>query len=468
MGCMAKRVGFAVAAAVVLAAFALMPVPEGLGREGMLAFGLTLFNIVLWMGNVVPKSVAGLLVLVLLPLLGVTESISATFEDFISPVFFFLLAAFAIAAMVRHSDLPRRLMAVLLRWFNKSTRKIVLAYMLAAAIISTVMSDLAACALFAAVAFSVFENPALNLKFDKRFMKCIMIGIPAGSLAGGIATPIGSSSNITMLELLYQTNGSEVSFVQWMVVGVPIAIVSVVASWAALCLAFRPQHLSAEEVRALESSCGDLGPMTRKEVKIVVLITLMFVLWILTGQIKFLDSTLVALVGMVVMFLPGWDLLTWEEYQQEVPWDLVIMLGCLMALAASLLSTGAIDWLAGAVLSDTGGWPAFALLFAIGAIIAFLRAFVPSGPPIVVMLTPALVAVAATAGLDPLCVVMSMSIWAQITFLIPAIDALYLITYAKGHYTIADVLRFGVPLTVLLLAVFTLMLPGLVGMARLL
>ena len=49
---------------------------------------------------------------------------------------------------------------------------------------------------------------------------------------------------------------------------------------------------------------------------------------------------------MIIMFLPGMDLLTWDEYAREVPWDLVIMLGCLMALATALLSTGAIDWVA--------------------------------------------------------------------------------------------------------------------------
>ncbi len=468
MNCLAKRVGFALIAAAVLAAFAFAPVPAGLDRPGMLALGLTLFNITLWMGNVVPKPIAGLLVMILLPVLGVTASLGATIKDFISSVFFFLLAAFAIAAMVRNSDLPQRLMGLLLRWFKGSSRLIVLAYMLASAIISTVMSDLAACALFAAVVLAVFENPDLGLRFDKRFMKCVMIGVPIGSLAGGIATPIGSSSNFTMLELLFQTNGMEVSFFQWMVVGVPIAVISVLAGWAALCVTFRPAPLTCEEMDALRSACGHLGPLTAKEWKTIALVTAMFVLWILTSYLPGLDSTMVAMIGMVVMFVPAMDLLTWDEYSREVPWDLVIMLGCLMALASALLSTGAIDWVANSLLGGTTDWPAFGILFMMGAAIALLRAFVPSGPPIVVMLTPAMVALAVNTGIDPLCVIMTMSIWAQITFLIPAIDALYLITYQRGHYTIFDVLKFGVPLTVVLLVVFTAILPPLGSLAEVL
>ncbi len=124
MNCLAKRVGFGIAAIVVLAIFYLAPAPEGLERSGMLALGIMAFNITLWMGNVVPKSIAGLAVLILLPLLGVTDSLSQTFKDFISSVFFFLLAAFAIAGMVRNSDLPNRLMGVLLRWFKGSSRKL--------------------------------------------------------------------------------------------------------------------------------------------------------------------------------------------------------------------------------------------------------------------------------------------------------------------------------------------------------
>ena len=101
-----------------------------------------------------------------------------------------------------------------------------------------------------------------------------------------------------------------------------------------------------------------------------------------------------------------------------------------------------------------------------GTTVALLRAFVPSGPPIVVMLTPAMVTLAVNSGIDPLCVIMTMSIWAQITFLIPAIDALYLITYQRGHYTIFDVLKFGVPLTIALLLAFTVLLPPLVALAE--
>ena len=68
MNCLAKRVGFGIAAIVVLAIFYLAPAPEGLERSGMLALGIMAFNITLWMGNVVPKSIAGLAGLILLPL----------------------------------------------------------------------------------------------------------------------------------------------------------------------------------------------------------------------------------------------------------------------------------------------------------------------------------------------------------------------------------------------------------------
>ena len=84
------------------------------------------------------------------------------------------------------------------------------------------------------------------------------------------------------------------------------------------------------------------------------------------------------------------------------------------------------------------------------------------------MLTPAMVTLAVNTGIDPLCVIMTMSIWAQITFLIPAIDALYLITYQRGHYSIYDVLKFGVLLTIALLLVFTAILPPLVSLAEVL
>ena len=81
------------------------------------------------------------------------------------------------------------------------------------------------------------------------------------------------------------------------------------------------------------------------------------------------------------------------------------------------------------------------------------------------MLAPALVAIAIGANLNPLCVIMPMSIWAQITYLLPAVDALYLIIYSKSYYTIPDVLKFGLPLTIVLIIVYTGLLIPLVDLA---
>lgn len=452
-------------AIAMLIAFSILPVPDGLSRSGMETIGLIVFMFALWIGDVVPKAVSGLAVLALMPILGVTDSFSEAFEGFANSVLFFLLASFAIAAAVKNSNIPQKLMVFFLRLSKGSSSRMILAYMISAAIVSSVMSDLAACALMASTAFAVFDKVGDHLTFDKSFIKAVLIGIPMASLSGGISTPIGSSSNITMIELMRQFSGMEVSFLSWMIVGVPLAVLSVFVGWAALMISLKPKPLGAEEREALLRSAADCS-FGKSDVKVIVVLGAMFVLWVASGWIDWLDSTHIAVCGLIVMFLPGVSLITWKEYESEVPWNMVIMLCSVMALSEKLFDTGAIDWVVSSVFVGADSWNPLIMLLTIGALVAFLRAFIPSGPPVVVMLTPAFLALAQTVHLDPLCVVMAMSTWAQITYLVPQVDALYLITYSHGYYRAVDVFRMGIPLTIGLLFLFTAITPALVGVAE--
>jgi sodium-dependent dicarboxylate transporter 2/3/5 len=457
-----KRLLFLALAVVILLFFVLTNAPAGLEQSGYVSFGLLIFTIILWLGNVMPKSVVALLIMILMPILGVTESMSIVYQDFISSIFFFLLAAFAIGAMVKSSDVPNRLMAFFLKIFHANSKLIILAFMLSAAIVSAIMSDLAACALFASIVYAVFKD--YPYASSKNTIKCVMMAVPMGSLAGGIMTPIGSPVNITMMELLSQSAGISVSFVQWMTLGIPVALIAVILSWLALIITFKPEDIDVEIYSTMQEKFNSLEKLSIREIKILTLVGILFLFWVMGAWFPQIDTTMVAIGGLVAMFLPKVDLITWDEFQKQVPWDLVIMLSGLMALAQSLLKTGAINWFIDTVLSGVVAWNPFVVLFVCTLAVALLRAFLPNGPPIVVMATPAFVKLALAVELHPLCVIILLSTWCQITYLIPAIDAAWLITYSKGYYTITDVQRFGIGLTCLLLLIYSFFVPAWVGL----
>lgn len=443
-----KKMVFAVLSVLIVVCGCVLNPVEGLSREAIVTLSLFGFVICTWIGDVVPKFISTLIAMVLLYFLGVADSPEAIWQAFISSVFFFLLAAFALATVVRKSTIPLRLMGLFVKCCKNNSNLIVLAIMLAAAIASAFMSDLAACALAVSIVLPVTKGANM----PERFVRCLMIGIPIASLAGGFSTPIGSPSNITIMGLLDASN-VYVSFTQWTCIGIPLSLIVLLISWLTLVIAYRPEKLSEECISSINNRFNNLGALSSYDVKALFVIAVMIFAWVSSAWIPMLNSTIVAVCGLCLMFLPGIQVLTWEDFDEGIPWDMVLMLSGLMAMASFLSSTGALTWVVSTIMADANSWSPLVFLYVVSILICLLRSCVPSGPPVVVMLAPGLIALSDSIGLNPFCVILAISIWTQITFLIPSIDALYLITYSTGYYTTIQLWKSGIPLTLIFLTI---------------
>jgi sodium-dependent dicarboxylate transporter 2/3/5 len=164
--------------------------------------------------------------------------------------------------------------------------------------------------------------------------KALMIAIPFAAMIGGIATPAGSSINILALYMLEKYAHLKITFLDWMVFGLPITIVMVPLSSLVLVKLFKPEPLTGIlkgnnersladcQVAAAQESNGavDLSsllnmPDTQQgfsmmEKKVLVIVSLMMAFWIASTWVPAINITMVAVVGLIVFFLPGIDVLT--------------------------------------------------------------------------------------------------------------------------------------------------------------
>ncbi len=58
-----------------------------------------------------------------------------------------------------------------------------------------------------------------------------LLGIPVAALIGWIYIPAGSSINIPGINLLEEAAGISVTFLQWMSIGVPMAVLMIPFVW---------------------------------------------------------------------------------------------------------------------------------------------------------------------------------------------------------------------------------------------
>src|SRR5690606_4275150 len=103
--------------------------------------------------------------------------------------------------------------------------KIVLGFMLATAFLSMWISNTATAMMMLPIGVSItmqltgFSGDG-KISTSNKFGKALMLGIAYSASIGGLATLVGTPANAIMVAVVQQQFGIEISFLQWMLLGV--------------------------------------------------------------------------------------------------------------------------------------------------------------------------------------------------------------------------------------------------------
>ena len=432
----------------------LLPTPEGLTPQAKNLTGVFVMAIILWVTEPLPIAVSSLLVIVLLVVFGITTP-GAAIAASMTPVFFFVLAMFCIAQVVVDSGLARRFALALLTRAGSDSRRVVLAFMVGAAIMSTVVSDVPVAAVWMSMALPLLVRVA-PVPGSSQFAKALMIGIPFASFIGGVGTPAGSSINILGLFQIQQFGKVEVSFLQWMAIGIPMVILLTPVAWWVLVWWFKPEMASVGDPAELRAEQRALGAWSGNEKKVAGLLGLMIVLWIASSWFRFIDTTIVALAGAILMFAPGMNLLTWQHAQRSIGWDILLLVGGVTSLGAAAGATGLAKYLV-ASLPDMTMWSVAAVIALISVVTVFIHLPLPVNPAIVGVLIPPIALLALSSGQNPALYTLPVVFMTSCALLLP-LDSVTAITYSKGYYRMTDMVVPGLIISVIWVIVMTAMM----------
>ena len=140
-------------------------------------------------------------------------------------------------------------------------------------------------------------------------------------MIGGIMTPAGTSLNLLTMDLLDQLAGMNITFVQWMFVGIPIAVVLLPIAWFAIIKVYKPAEVGQEKIQKYLETIAVPDKIEKKEALVMIITLGMLAFWIASSWLPFLDVTIIALLGFVCYFLPGVEVLTWKEFVKSVSWE---------------------------------------------------------------------------------------------------------------------------------------------------
>jgi sodium-dependent dicarboxylate transporter 2/3/5 len=456
--------GIALAVAFIVG-FYLIPGAEapGLTHEGATAFGLLLALVALWVTSALPLGLVALLLLTLMPLLGVSPDLATAMSGFANPVVFFIIAVFAMPVIMLKTKWGVRLINLLLRWTGTSSRKLVLAFMVATTLISTIMADVPTTVLFLGFAFTILR--AINAKpGETNLGKCLMIGIPVAAVTGGVATPAGSSFNVVAMSVMQQVTGSTINFLDWAIVGLPIAIILTPITWFFITQFIKPEAITEEAFTEIREQGKGAKKIEAIDIKVLIIILALLSLWIIGNWVPAFNVTTVAVLGLTVMFLPGMNLLTWKELQNAVPWGIVIMVAAIIGIGTVVAQTGAAAFLANAFLDSGVLGMGFLLSFLAVMIVMYtMHTVFPVGVAIIGLFLPIMIAVCANFGVSPVVPTIAIAIIVAGNYVMP-VNPTVMITYGEGYYTFGDMVKTGLIPALVLCVVLTLWIPFIVGL----
>ncbi|MDW7739291.1 MAG: DASS family sodium-coupled anion symporter [Bacillota bacterium] len=427
-------------ASIVLVFTALAPPMFGLTEIAQRTLGILLIGLIFWILEVVPLSVTALLVMILQPLFGV-NTLGEAFANFANPVIFFVLASFAISFAIIKTPLAQRLIRSLLKKSGNSASKILLVFMIATALLSSIMSNVPVTSLFMGLALGLLAK--MRDKQSKAdFGKVIMISIPFAGMIGGIMTPVGSSINILTLSLLEEHSGITVSFLEWMVFGIPVTIVLLPVCWLILNRLFKPADLDKSIITDFLMNDEIPRKMDIQEKKLLVIISAVIILWVASSWVPMLNLTLIAVAGMILLFMPGIKILEWEEFSCDVSWNAIIMMGGVISIGQAAIKAELGDWLVNLFIHRLVTLDLFMLLVVIGLFVALLKLPIPIAPAIITILVAPLYSLALLININPVILFIPLAFLGGACLLVP-LDAVPLITYSQGYYSIRDMFVSG-------------------------
>ncbi len=445
----ASRIGLLVGA-LALALAAILPTPAGMSREAMVVAGLVILMAAWWMTEAIPLTATALMPFIVLPFAGVLNA-RDTASAYYSPILFLLLGGAFIALAIERTGLHRRLALAILALVGPRAGPsgLLLAFMVAAAILSMLISNTSTALIMMPMALAVLAGGGLSEESFDGLSGALPLGIAFAASIGGLGTLVGSPTNAIAVGLLDTIIGVEISFAEWALYGLPIVIVGI--PLAAFIIG-KVQHVGAHpfDIAAARDAITERAPMGSAERRLMVIVALTFLAWMtrlwlapyLPGG-SWTDGTIAIIASLALFLLPdgtGRPLLLWKE-ADRAPWGVIMMFGGGLALAAGMSASGLAEWLGNALL-PLEVLPVLVIALALVALVVLVTEFA-SNVATATAIIPVVASLIVALGVDPILLAMPAALAASWGFMLPAGTGPNAIAWSTGRIRIQRMVGAG-------------------------
>jgi sodium-dependent dicarboxylate transporter 2/3/5 len=489
-----KQIGFFLGP-IVFVAMLLIPAPEGMKLEAWRVAAVTALMAIWWITEAIPIPATSLMPIALFPLLGVMKS-SASTSPYANHLIYLFMGGFFLAVTMERWNLHRRVALYTIKAIGTSPARMIMGFMVATGFLSMWVSNTATAMMMVPIGLAVIQQAtgfdsdhlrecSINVGPEFNFGRGLMLGIAYAASIGGVATIIGTPPNTVMAGMVEKMFGVQIGFGQWMLFGVPLAVITMAIAWILLTkILFPTGGLElAGGAKIIDDEVKKLGPMSNAEKKIVIVGCFMAAFWLARGfmaksafvlgimpHFKYIGDATIAIFGALILFAIPVNfkksefLLDWKT-AVKIPWDVILLFGGGLAIANGFAKTG----LAAYIASQLGALEGTSMLVFVGAVvlITIFLTEITSNTATATLLVPIMGSAAIAMGVHPFATIVGACVAASYAFMLPVATPPNAVIFGSGCVTIKQMAKAGVWLniigTILITAFVVYILPVLWG-----
>ncbi len=421
---------------------------------------ITAWGITSWMVTVIPVAVTGALLPSLYLFFGVAGA-EVVFGAWTNTVIWMTVAVILIGLAADRSKISLRLAYKILLKLDCSLRGLIWSFSIAGIFLAFVITDnMARCIVFLTIAVGVCQALGIKAKSKEATALCLagffaMSGPSIGTLTAG--------NGLYFNSVFREVAGYDITYFQWMLHNFIPALAWTFFGIISIIKVLKIGNEKTYDAKSELQKCyAELGPVQRKEIFVFVYLLMVVGTVILSGIYGF-DPMLVVALFLFLMFIPGIDILSVDDFDKADFKILFVMTGAI-SIGSVASSVGLIDVLVEYVTPLLAGSP---VRMVFGTyIFSALANFILTPLAIIFTFTELFTEMAMATGVNPLPVIYALNLGSDV-YVFPYEFAVLLIAYSFGYMNYSDtvkVLLARTILSVLVMAVFMIPLWFLMGL----
>ncbi|NJK85985.1 MAG: SLC13 family permease [Bacteroidales bacterium] len=265
-------------------------------------------------------------------------------------------------------NLHKRIAFSIILFMGSKPDKVIFGFMVASAFLSMWMSNTATAVLILPIglAFISKMEESFGNEVTQPVTVTLLLAIAYGCSIGGVATLVGTPTNLAFVEIYSNLfpGEKEFTFGQWFQIGLPFSIISLIVSWFLLLKVVFPVKgsfmLDKEIVR---NELKNMGKIQYEEKVVIAIGTITVLLWIFRNDLvlgnfivpgwvhlwkgfeNFNDTTIAIFMSLMLFIIPvskmsnGVAILEGDSIK-KLPWNAILLFGGGFALSYGFSESG--------------------------------------------------------------------------------------------------------------------------------